>query len=166
VNFGSLKLEELNALSKQYAESELLRCCGSREWAQRMAAVRPYQDIASMNNEAERIWWSLGKTDWLEAFAAHPKIGESRPNTAWAAQEQAEVHSAAAATVAALALANEQYLAKFGYVFIVCATGKSGKELLSILESRLTNDPEDELRIAASEQSKITGIRLDKLVRS
>ena len=129
-----------------------------------MAAARPFENIAAMNSAAEDVWWDLQPADWLEAFRAHPKIGARANNSGWAAQEQARVSAAPDATVAGLALGNEQYFAKFGYIFIVCATGKSGEELLDILNSRLPNNPEDEMRIAATEQSKITGIRLTKLV--
>ena len=157
-------LPELNALSLEDAQAELLRCCGSRVWAKRMEAARPFENITAMNSAAEDVWWDLQPADWLEAFRAHPKIGERANNSGWAAQEQARVSSAPDATVAGLALGNKQYLAKFGYIFIVCATGKSGEEMLGILNSRLPNNPEDELRIAAAEQSKITRIRLAKLV--
>ena len=130
----------------------------------RMTAARPYETITTMNSAAERTWWDLQPADWLEAFRAHPRIGERASNSAWAAQEQAQVSTAHDATVAGLALGNEQYLAKFGYIYIVCATGKSGEEMLGILNARLPNNAEDELRIAATEQSKITRLRLAKLV--
>lgn len=159
-----MTLIELNGLSHQDAERELLRCCGSSEWARRMAAARPFESVAALRGEAERIWWAIGPDDWLEAFGAHPKIGAPTTNSEWAGQEQAEVNSAAASTVAGLAQGNEQYLSKFGYSFIVCATGKSGEEMLNMLRTRLVNGPANELPIAASEQSKITRIRLDKLV--
>ena len=159
-----MTLDELNVLSRQDAEQELLRCCGSPEWATLMAAARPFESVASLRGEAERIWWILGPADWLEAFRAHPKIGDRTINSKWATQEQAGMHSAPDATAAGLALGNEQYFSKFGYIFIVCATGKSGEEMLSILRSRLPNDPHDELHVAATEQSKITRIRLEKLV--
>ena len=159
-----MTLDELNGLSRQDAERELLRCCGSPEWATLMAAARPFESVAALRGEAERIWWILDPADWLEAFGAHPKIGDRSTNSQWAEQEQARMHSAPGATVAGLAQGNEQYFSKFGYIFIVCATGKSGEEMLSILSARLPNDPDDELRIAATEQSKITRIRLEKLV--
>ena len=159
-----MTLDELNVLSRQDAEREILRCCGSPEWARLMAAARPFESVAALRGEAERIWWILGREEWLEAFHAHPKIGDRTTNSQWAAQEQAGMHSAPDATAAGLAQGNEQYFSKFGYIFIVCATGKSGEEMLSILRARLPNEPDDELRIAATEQSKITRIRLDKLV--
>ncbi len=159
-----MTLDELNGLSRQDAERELLRCCGSPEWATLMAAARPFESVAALRDEADRIWWILGPADWLEAFRAHPKIGARTTNSEWAAQEQARINSAPDATVAGLAQANEQYFSRFGYIFIVCASGKSGEEMLSILRARLPNDPHDELRIAATEQSKITRIRLEKLV--
>ena len=159
-----MTLDQVNVLSQQDAERELLRCCGSREWTRLMVAARPFESVAALYGEAERMWWTVGPADWLEAFGAHPKIGERTANSEWAAQEQAEVNSATASTVAGLVDANEQYFSKFGHIFIVCATGKSGEELLSILRTRLRNDPGHELRIAATEQSKIIRIRLNKLV--
>ncbi len=159
-----MTVEEFNALSAESAGRELLRCCGSREWVQAMAEARPFQSVAALCSEAEQIWWRLSPADWLEAFRAHPKIGGPTSDSAWAAQEQAGVGSATTSTVTGLAQGNEEYLTKFGYIFIVCATGKSAEEMLAILRSRLANDPEDELQMAAAEQSKITRIRLEKLV--
>lgn len=125
-----------------------------------MAKSQPFENAESLFDHAERIWWSLDASDWLEAFRAHPKIGEA--NT----PEQAGIKSADPLTREALSRVNEEYLAKFGYIFIVCATGKSGEEMLSLLQSRMQNDPDEELRIAASEQSKITRLRLVKLITS
>ena len=158
-----MTVEEFNALSAESAGRELLRCCGSREWVQAMAGARPFQSVAALCSEAEQIWWRLSPADWLEAFRAHPKIG-GRTSDSQAAQEQAAVGSATVPTVTGLAQGNDEYLSKFGYIFIVCATGKSAEEMLAILRSRLASDPEDELRLAAAEQSKITRIRLEKLV--
>ena len=159
-------MAELNALPEHGAVMELLKCCGSSVWAETMASARPFDDLESLCNHAERIWWTLGSTDWLEAFRAHPRIGERKAGSGWSAQEQSGMNTAAAATAGALARANEEYFARFGYIFIVCATGKSAEEMLSILQSRIHNDPSDELRIAAAEQNKITRLRLGKLISS
>jgi 2-oxo-4-hydroxy-4-carboxy-5-ureidoimidazoline decarboxylase len=173
-------LDELNALDAPAAARELRRCCGSRRWVDRMTAARPFDSAEAMAATADAVWWSLDRADWLEAFAAHPRIGEigsggSRGSggsgglsgsheSGWAAREQAGVASAPASVRERLAAANREYDARFGYIFIVCATGKSADEMLAMLEQRLTNDPEAELRIAAEEQRKITQLRLSKLL--
>lgn len=136
---------------------DFLRCCGSRRWAEAMAAAEPFRDRDDLFDCAQRIWWTLDPADWLEAFRAHPKIGEADT------PEQAGMKTADPITVDALARLNEEYLSRFGYIFIVCASGKSGEEMLSLLESRMHNSPDEELRVAAGEQSKITRLRLDKL---
>ena len=136
-----------------------------------MAAERPFASSNQLITTADRIWWSLGADDWLEAFASHPKIGEKTAARAtaaearsWAAQEQSGVLEATQDTVHSLAALNLEYEKKFGYIYIVCATGKSSEEMLEILRNRLPNDSETELRIAAQEQSLITKLRLAKLM--
>lgn len=150
-------LERLNAVSSEEATARLLPCCGSRAWARRMAEGRPFQSLAEMKERADGIWWSLGPEDWREAFAAHPRIGEKGGR--WSEQEQA---GAREADRTALVEANRLYESRFDHIFIVCATGKSAEEMLDLLRSRLDNDPETELRIAAEEQRKITHLRLEK----
>ena len=138
-----------------------------------MAAQRPFANGDELLDKADSIWWSLDSEDWLEAFRAHPKIGErkaARPTSAaaraWSEQEQSSVQGATHDTMQALAAGNREYEQTFGYIFIVCATGKSSGELLAILRERLNNNPEEELRIAAEEQRKITRLRLQKLIES
>src|SRR6185503_1530551 len=162
---------ELNSLPPNAAEAELLKCCGSKHWAQRMVAARPFTDLSQLIESGDRIWWSLTPADWLEAFHSHPKIGEKKAAVAvareaqqWSEAEQAGVRGAAAETTAALAELNEIYQKKFGYILIVCATGKSSEEMLQILRARLPHDKDEELRIAAAEQAKITELRLRKLL--
>ena len=164
-------LMELNSLTSSAAESELLKCCGSKQWARLMTAARPFESLDELIARADRIWWSLTPADWLEAFHSHPKIGEKKAAVAvareaqqWSEAEQAGVRGAAAETTAALAELNETYEKKFGYIFIVCATGKSSEEILAILRERLPHDKDEELRIAAEEQAKITELRLRKLL--
>jgi OHCU decarboxylase len=159
-------MAELNGLPEDSAVVELLKCCGSTAWAHAMAGARPFDGFDSLCTHAERIWWNLDSAEWLSAFRAHPRIGQRTVAAGWSAQEQSGIDTAAASTAETLARANEQYLARFGYIFIVCATGKSAEEMLSILESRIHNDPTEELRIAATEQSKITRLRLEKLISS
>jgi len=164
-------LARLNALDAAEAERELLKCCGSTAWARRMETQRPFGDAEELLTAADEIWRSLKESDWLEAFAAHPKIGgqkAAREQDAqarnWSEQEQSGASLAAQETLDALAEANRAYEEKFGHIFIVCATGKSAVEMLDILRARLSNDARTELRNAAEEQRKITRLRLEKLL--
>ena len=152
------------------AVAEILKCCGSRTWARALTDARPFTDAGTLFQKADSIWWSLSEEDWLEAFRAHPKIGEQKAAVAqseqarsWSTQEQSGVQDAATETKAALAAGNQEYEEHFGFIFIVCATGKTSAEMLAILNGRLQNDPVDELRLAAEEQRKITRLRLEKL---
>jgi allantoinase len=152
------------------ARNELLKCCASTRWVEVMLAARPFADDSAILQAAGKYWWGLDRDDWLEAFAAHPKIGDVNSLRAkfantrqWAGNEQSGVAAASEATLQRLAKLNDEYLAKFGYIFIIYATGKSADEMLAILESRLPNDAEAELKIAAGEQLKITELRLRKL---
>jgi len=158
-----MRLDELNALDDAAAVRELRRCCGSTRWAQLMAAARPFANEAAMLDCADVIWWSLDAQDWLEAFSAHPKIG-GPTTTRWSAQEQSGMDSAEAAISHRLESGNREYEARFGYIFIICATGKSAAEMLEALERRLGNAPDREIGIAAGEQRAITRLRLDRLI--
>jgi allantoicase len=129
-----------------------------------MLAAGPFQDASHLETTATQIWWSLEPADWLEAFSKHPKIGERGKVSAWSSEEQSGMNAAARDTAEKLAALNRVYLDQFGWIFIVCATGKSAGEMLQLLEARLANQPDDELRIAAAEQNKITLLRLRKLL--
>lgn len=163
----------LNALSTDEARATLARCCGAARWVAGMLARRPWASTAALYADAEMTWQALGREDFLEAFAHHPRIGargdeaghkpRDEGGAAWSRQEQARVGDADAETRRALLDANERYLHRFGYIFIVCATGKSAAEMLSLLEERFGNDPARELAIAAGEQARITRLRLEKL---
>jgi allantoicase len=157
-------IDWLNALPVDEAESALLACCGSRVWARRMATGRPFRDRADLLRMSDGIWWSLAPDDWLEAFRAHPRIGEKGGR--WSEQEQAGARGARSEVLADLAEANRRYESRFGHIFIVCATGKSAAEMLALLQERFANDPASELRTAAEEQRKITHLRLEKLLPS
>jgi len=154
----------LNALAAPQAEAELLACCGSTAWAAGMAQHRPFADADAMAANADQVWAALGQEDWLEAFAAHPRIGE-RAAAGWSAGEQAGVAAADPATLAELAEGNRVYEERFGRTFLICATGQSAAAMLAALRQRLGNDPATELRVAAEEQRKITRLRLEKLLR-
>ena len=164
-------LGEINALTPADAEAVFLDCCGSREWARSMTKARPFRMVEDLFQCAAKKWFALPPADWLEAFAAHPKIGSSKPAASqkkqaakWSKGEQAGASTTDAKTKTALAELNRLYEEKFGFIFIVCATGKTAKEMLAICKARLGNSVETELRLAASEQQKITEIRLAKLL--
>ena len=164
-------VNRLNELSANDAEAELLKCCGSQRWAHAMSNRRPFATLDDVLTEADRVWSSLDEADWLEAFRAHPKIGEKKAATAqsteaqkWSAQEQSGVARASASTTSELAERNREYEDRFGFIFIVCASGKSSEEMLAIINERIRNDAETELRAAAAEQGKITRLRLEKLL--
>lgn len=136
-----------------------------------MTDARPFANVDDLLAKADSIWRSLSEEDWLEAFRAHPKIGEQKASAAqseqarnWSRQEQSGIERAAAETRAALATGNQEYEKRFGFIFIVCATGKTSEEMLAILNSRLQNEPGTELPVAAEEQRKITRLRLEKLL--
>lgn len=164
------EVEKLNSLSRERAEAEFLTCCGSKRWAAAMTAARPFKNVDDLLNNADHAWWSLSERDWLEAFRAHPRIGEtaavvqSKAAQEWSAQEQSGAKDASPATMAALAVGNREYEERFGFIFIICATGKTSNDMLAALHSRLRNKLESELRIAVDEQRKITRLRLKKLL--
>jgi len=165
------ELERLNDLTDEEAEAELLTCCGSPIWARQMAQLRPFLSEHEMLEAADRVWWGLNPEDWLEAFRAHPRIGEREAQTeqgeraaAWSEQEQAGATAAGANTAAALADGNRAYEQRFGHIYIVRAAGRTAEEMLENQRERLGHDAETELRIAAGEQAKITRLRLEKLL--
>ena len=135
-----------------------------------MAEARPFCHRTHLFGTADHLWWGLSATDWLEAFSHHPRIGdleglrERFARTAdWANTEQAGVADASDETMAALSAGNQAYEERFGFLFLVCATGLSATEMLTTLNARIGNPPLDEIRFAAAEQAKITRLRLAKL---
>lgn len=166
-----MTLAEFNALSPEAAATELLRCCGCRRWAATLSALRPFQSRDALVAAADREWARTSREEWLEAMGHHPRIGGKDALRArfaatkdWSKGEQASVAAADEATLDALAAGNAEYEAKNGFIFIVCATGKSAAEMLALLKQRLPNTKEQELAIAAGEQARITRIRLEKLI--
>ena len=158
-----MHLDQLNALDNDAGARALLACCGSTEWAREMAVSRPFDGPESMGQTSDRIWASLERTDWLQAFAAHPKIGQ-RSASAWASAEQSGVGGAANNVLDRLAAGNRAYEARFGHVFLISAAGRSAEDILAALEDRLDNDPDTELRVAAEEHRRITRLRLERLL--
>ncbi|HEV2687150.1 MAG TPA: 2-oxo-4-hydroxy-4-carboxy-5-ureidoimidazoline decarboxylase [Bryobacteraceae bacterium] len=166
-----MTLAELNAFPRYRAEGELVKCCGSAAWVRAMTGRRPFASLERLLRAASEVWWRLDSDDWLEAFRAHPRIGAQKAVAhapaqaqAWSEMEQSGMSRAGVGVTMALEEANEEYLAKFGYIFIVCASGKGAEEMLSILKSRIANAPEAEIRVAAEEQDKITRLRLERLI--
>ena len=163
-------LLKLNALPKDQFLAEMERCCGARLWGERMAAARPIRNREELFKLAERAWFDLGPDDWKEAFRHHPKIGDKDalrakfPPPANGPRATERRSRCLEAVLDALAAGNQAYDEKCGHIFIVCATGKSAEEMLSNLNARLGNSAALELRIAAGEQSKITRLRLEKLL--
>lgn len=136
-----------------------------------MLARRPLADESALRDAAQAVWQDLGETDWLEAFAGHPRIGDVASLQAryadsahLAAREQAGVAAATDSVIERLAAGNAAYEQRFGFIFIVCATGKRADEMCALLEARLANDRDEELRIAAGEQLKILLLRLEQLL--
>ena len=160
---------------------------GSPRWVERLVHSRPFEDASALQRLAERVWWSLSEQDWLDAFAAHPRIGQpiegaAQPaegaaqrvegtaprgsgadqHAAWSEMEQRDTASAPAELRARLAALNDRYAAKFGFIYIVCASGRSADELLALLEARIDRSRAEELRTAAEEQARITRLRIEK----
>jgi allantoicase len=166
-------LERLNRLQPAQAIQGFLDCCGSRKWAAAMAECRPFATDKELLAAADKIWEGLKENDWLEAFHHHPPIGGKRAKakqsskaSGWSAKEQSAMQAASPEVLAALLEENRTYAKKFGYVFLICAAGKTSDEILMSLRQRMSNLPETELRAAAEEQRKITRLRLEKLVAS
>ena len=169
---------EVDTAPPDAAREILTRACGSTQWVDRMLARRPFGGEAALQAAAREEWFALPERDWLEAFSHHPAIGDGAlappkltgeggslaarfPVTHdLSAKEQSAVAFATADVLIELAKANQAYLDRFGFIFIVCATGKTAAEMLALLRARLSNDRATELRTAAEEQAKITALRL------
>lgn len=148
----------------------LFKCCSSDQWVKYMMDLLPYEDLVDVLEDAEQAWYNCEEHDWLQAFSHHPKIGDLSslklkfPGTAsLAGEEQSGVSNAANETIELLASLNKEYENKFGFIFIICATGKSASEMVASIKQRITNDVATELQNAAEEQNNITKLRLEKL---
>lgn len=166
-----MRIEELNCLSIEKRKEIFSKCCGAERWINVISKKDNFQNSEELLNEAERTWYELDENDWLEAFRHHPKIGdinslkEKYASTRHLAfDEQSGVQDASDETIRELARMNDEYEKKFGYIFIVCATGKSAEEMLSIIKERIGNEPEKEIKTAMEEQNKITKLRIEKLL--
>ena len=161
-------LEVWNNADERDAFDAMIACCGARRWASAMVALRPIENVLELSETADRVWGTMTETDWMEAFACHPRIGERRvanataKSTAWSSQEQSSVSGANDRVLEELAAGNSRYEERFGFAYIVCATGRSAEEMLAILKRRLAGNREDELREAVEQQRQIMQIRLGK----
>jgi OHCU decarboxylase len=150
------------------ARAAMIACCGAHRWADGMVASRPIKNVLELSDAADRIWGTMTEEDWLEAFACHPRIGDRKPvhasaqSLAWSKREQESTESAAQRVLDELAAGNALYEERFGFTYIVCATGKSPEEMLDILTRRLAGSRASELEEAAEQQRQITQIRLGK----
>ncbi len=161
----------INELGIDEAREVLSQCCGAGKWVEGMLGSMPFKSNDEMLKKAEEVWHSLDETDWLEAFSHHPKIGdlnslkEKHTDTKHFAQkEQSGMDDAAPAVIKELVKCNQEYEKKFGYIFIVCATGKSADEMLAVIKKRIKNDSQSEIKNAMAEQNKITKLRMEKLL--
>ena len=166
-----MTIESLNSLIYSEANEQFKLCCGAENWIQKMNQNRPFQNENEVYKKAESIWFSLSPDDWLEAFIHHPKIGnidslrnKFQNTKSISENEQSGVNNATESTLKDLAESNQLYENRFGFIFIVCATGKSADEMLALIKMRLNNNAEIEMQYAAKEQNKITQLRLKTLL--
>lgn len=167
-----MRIEELNRLAPEDAAELLRACCGSTRWVSAMVARRPFGRVEELLAAADQVWRGTGPADWEEAFAAHPRIGETARKgekrreraSDWAEVEQGRAATANEATRRAIAEGNAEYERRFGRIYVVCASGRTSEDLLADLRARLDSDPEVERARASDEQRKITRLRLEKLV--
>jgi 2-oxo-4-hydroxy-4-carboxy-5-ureidoimidazoline decarboxylase len=167
-----MTLDEFNKLPAENLTEDLIQCCGAVNWVKGLLAHRPYTSLISLKEQSSIIWNGLSKEEWLIVFSQHPKIGEAPQklesndkHLKMAADEQSTTETAKASELQALASFNRRYYHKFGYIFIISATGKTTEEMLTSLKQRLNNSADEEILIAANEQNQITNIRLSKLIK-
>ena len=166
-----MTLQELNDLPEEKFKEAFFQCCGCVAWVAQLAQLRPYSSVKDLKDKSDNIWFSCDEISWLEAFTHHPKIGDIESlekkfaaTKEFASAEQSGVHASSELVLHQLKEENDRYENKFGFIFIVCATGKSAEEMLSLLQERIKNDRSDELKIAITEQNKITHLRIAKLI--
>ncbi|ADW69893.1 2-oxo-4-hydroxy-4-carboxy-5-ureidoimidazoline decarboxylase [Granulicella tundricola] len=163
-------LARWNEMDEVSAEAEVLPCNGSTAWAQGLAHGRPYADETAVYAASEKVWLGLTQDDWLAAFATHPRIGEkhaaaSAKALAWSSSEQREAMAGEAYEAELLAEGNREYEAKFGRTFLICASGRSKREILEMLKARMSSTEEEEMNEAAEQQKQITRLRLQRWLR-
>jgi 2-oxo-4-hydroxy-4-carboxy-5-ureidoimidazoline decarboxylase len=164
-----MTLKEFNSLAPGVVESELFRCCGCTRWVKKLMEGFPFKSLNDLKKYSDEQWSNCTNSDFLEAFSHHPRIGDKAKSEKlsatkdWAEEEQSGVDRNDLSILEQLAEANIAYEKKFGFIFIVCATGKTSEEMLAIIRQRMKNDIETEINAAAAEQNKITHLRIDKL---
>ena len=158
-----MTLQELNTLPVDEARRALETCCGSQRWSAAVAARRPFSSVDQLQAIADEEWSKLKYHDWIEAFSHHPRIGD-RKATGTAATEQSGTANAPTPMLRELERLNRLYEEKFGFVFLIFASGKSAEEMLDALEHRILNGREIEMQNAVNEQAKITRLRLSRLL--
>ena len=166
-----MKLEKINSLDTDKAKAELFKCCGCTNWVNQIMEYFPFDSVEKLKTDSDSIWFTCTEEDWKEAFSHHPKIGEKKIDDTkfsetknWAEDEQSGVKQATSEVLTELIEANQEYESKYGFIFIVCATGKSAQQMLDLIKARMNNSISNELSIAAIEQNKITHLRIDKLL--
>ena len=167
----TLALNSLNDLPYDEAICKIQSCCGSKVWSKNLIDRRPFVSTKDMYTKSKDVWRSLKTEDWLESFLAHPQIGSRKANThqneiatKWSKKEQSSINFESEKILEFLRIKNIEYLDKFGFIFIICATGKSADKMLEILQKRLKNNRSEEILNAMKEQEKITELRLEKLL--
>ena len=166
-----MTIMDLDQMPVEEKRVQLFRCCGSSAWVEKMLSVFPVEDMIDLFQYAEDKWNECSEADWREAFDHHPQIGnsttsheEDKASAAWAKDEQSKINEAADDVKQKLTEANRRYKEKFGYIFIINATGKSAEEILAQLMVSMQNSPETEIDNAMYEQLGITRLRLEKLL--
>jgi 2-oxo-4-hydroxy-4-carboxy-5-ureidoimidazoline decarboxylase len=157
-------LAAFNAASPQAAERDALACCACGSFAKLITDARPYRDPADLLAAVDAAFATLSWDDIVESMNAHPRIGERTPAGGWSAAEQSGAASASDRVREALAEGNAAYERRFGHVFLICASGLAGQEMLSELEARLGNNAEAERAVVRRELLKITRLRMTKLL--
>ena len=165
-----MTLNDFNNQPKEIAFQEVFNCCGSTFWANQIVTSRPFSTVEKLKFVSDEIWKNISVENIFEAFTHHPKIGDKKSlekkfasTSIWATNEQSGVDKAENNILEELTKGNMEYENKFGFIFIVCATGKTADEMLKLLNERLPNSIHEEIKIAAGEQNKITHLRIDKL---
>ncbi len=165
-----MKITEFNQLSSEQAEQYLRDCCSATKWVSALVKARPFNHLPELKQTADKIWKSMQEADFLQAFDGHPQIGDVASlkkkyasTEKLASGEQSSVKQASDNLLQKLAKGNQDYLQKFGFIFIVCASGKTAEEMLDLLLARLPNSRDQELANAAEEQRKIFQLRINKL---
>jgi 2-oxo-4-hydroxy-4-carboxy-5-ureidoimidazoline decarboxylase len=164
-------LDKINGAAESEMEKDLMTCCHCKSWCRSLIAKRPFKSLEQFKSYASQLWFSLPEQDWLEAFSGHPKIGDLeslkkkfQTTAHLAGSEQGQVSNASDSVIKQLSQLNAEYEKKFGFIFIVCATGKSAEEMLAILGNRLSRSRREELQEAAKQQDLITHLRLEKFL--